>query len=54
MSAFAHSIMLQWKLDVRNKGVFITYYVVPLIFFIFMGGVLHPLCQKRIRQSYSP
>lgn len=39
MNAFAYGIFLQWKLDIRNKGVVLTYYVVPLVFFGFMGGI---------------
>lgn len=39
MKAFLYSVILQWKLDLRNKGVIITYYVVPLIFFAFIGSI---------------
>lgn len=39
MNAFLYGVALQWKLDIRNKGVLLTYYVVPLIFFAFMGSV---------------
>lgn len=39
MSAFLYGITLQWKLDLRNKGILLIYYVVPLIFFGFMGGI---------------
>lgn len=39
MSPFLYSVVLQWKLDLRNKGVILTYYVVPLIFFAFMGAI---------------
>lgn len=39
MGKILYGIMLQWKLDLRNKGVIVTYYVVPLVFFIFMGGI---------------
>jgi hypothetical protein len=39
MSAFLYGVVLQWKLDFRNKGVLLTYYVVPLVFFAFMGGI---------------
>jgi ABC-2 type transport system permease protein len=54
MSAFAHSVLLQWRLDIRNRGVFITYYVVPLVFFVFMGGVftsIMPDAYRTIIQS---
>jgi ABC-2 type transport system permease protein len=39
MSAFLYGITLQWKLDLRNKGIFLTYYIVPIVFFGFMGGI---------------
>ncbi|WP_040210293.1 ABC transporter permease [Clostridium polynesiense] len=39
MDAFCYGICLQWKLDMRNKGVLLTYYIVPLVFFAFMGGI---------------
>ena len=39
MRAFCYGVILQWKLDLRNKGILITYYLVPLIFFGFMGAI---------------
>lgn len=39
MNAFLYGVLIQWKLDLRNKGVLITYYIVPLLFFAFMSGV---------------
>lgn len=39
MSAFLYGIKLQWKLDLRNKGIILTYYIVPIVFFAFMGGI---------------
>lgn len=39
MNAFAYGIFLQWKLDIRNKGIVLTYYIVPLVFYAFMGGI---------------
>lgn len=39
MSAFMYSVVLQWKLDLRNKGILLTYYIIPLIFFAFMGTI---------------
>ena len=37
MSAFLYGVGLQWRMDIRNKGILLTYYVVPLLFFAFMG-----------------
>ncbi len=39
MNSVLYSVVLQWKLDLRNKGVLLTYYIVPLIFFVFMGAI---------------
>jgi ABC-2 type transport system permease protein len=39
MKGFLYGIILQWKLDLRNKGILLTYYIVPIIFFGFMGGI---------------
>ena len=54
MSAFLYGVALQWKLDIRNKGVLLTYYVVPLVFFAFMGGIfssINPTAKDTIIQS---
>lgn len=54
MSAFLYGVVLQWKLDIRNKGVLLTYYVVPLVFFGFMGGIfssINPLAKETLIQS---
>jgi len=56
MKAFLYSTMLQWKLDLRNKGVIITYYVVPLIFFAFIGSIFvstNPASKDTLIQSMS-
>ncbi len=39
MSAFLYSVVLQWKLDIRSKSLLVTCYIVPLLFFLLMGGV---------------
>ena len=39
MNAFLYGIALQFKLDIRSKTMLITCYVVPLLFFAFMGGI---------------
>ncbi|SDF38442.1 ABC-2 type transport system permease protein [Fontibacillus panacisegetis] len=54
MKAFAYGAFLQWKLDFRNKNVVLTYYVVPLVFFAFMGGIftsIDPLAKQTLIQS---
>lgn len=39
MSAFIYGTILQWKLDLRDRGVLLAYYIVPLVFFAFMAGI---------------
>lgn len=39
MNAFLYGAALQWKLDFRNKEIVVTYYLVPIVFFLFMGGI---------------
>ncbi len=39
MNAFLYGISLQWKLDIRSKTLLITCYIVPLLFFVIMGGI---------------
>lgn len=39
MRAFLYGVGLQFKLDIRSKTMLITCYLVPLIFFFFMGGI---------------
>ena len=54
MNAFIYGVILQWKLDFRNKGILLTYYVVPLVFFAFMGGIfssINPESKDTLIQS---
>jgi ABC-2 type transport system permease protein len=56
MNAFLYSVGLQWKIDLRNKGILITYYIVPLLFFGFMGSIfssINPQAKDTIIQSMS-
>ena len=39
MNGFLYGVALQWKLDMRSKSLLITCYIVPLIFFLLMGGI---------------
>ena len=39
MKGFLYSLALQWKLDIRSKSLLVTYYIVPIIFFLLMGGI---------------
>lgn len=39
MNSFLYGVTLQWKLDIRSKSLLVTCYIVPLIFFLLMGGI---------------
>ncbi len=39
MKAFLYGIGLQWKLNARSKEILVHYYLVPLIFYVFIGGL---------------
>lgn len=39
MSAFLYGVALQWRLDIRSRSLLVTCYLVPLIFFLLMGGI---------------
>ncbi|MDE6690934.1 MAG: ABC transporter permease [Clostridia bacterium] len=43
MGALLYGIGLQFKSDVRNKGMLATCYLVPLVFFLFMSGIFTSL-----------
>ena len=54
MSAFLYGIGLQWRLDFRDKGILLTYYIIPLLFFIFMSGIftsIDPTAYQTLIQS---
>jgi len=54
MSAFVYGTGLQWKLDFRKQDVLISFYLIPLVMFAVMGGVLSsimPDMQDAIIQS---
>lgn len=54
MSAFLYGVGLHLKLNLRNKEILIMYYIVPLFFFLFMGGVftsIIPDANKTLIQS---
>lgn len=39
MNGFLYGVALQCKLDIRSKSLLVTCYIVPLIFFLLMGGI---------------
>ena len=56
MNEFLYGLALQWKLDIRSKSMLITCYLLPLIFFAFMGGIftsVNPEARNTLIQSMS-
>ena len=56
MGAFLYGLGLQWKLDIRSKAMLITSYMLPLLFFAFMGGIftsINPQSKDTLIQSMS-
>ena len=54
MRALIYGICLQFKFDIRSKSMLITCYLVPLIFFLFMGGIftsIDPTAAKTLISS---
>ena len=39
MNGFLYGVAVQWKLDIGSKSLLVTCYIVPLIFFLLMGGI---------------
>ena len=39
MKAFINHLGIQLKLDFRNKGTLLVYYIIPLVFYVVMGAV---------------
>lgn len=51
MTAFLYEIVLHWKLNFRNKEILVHFYLVPLIFYLFIGNIfvsINPEAYKTI------
>lgn len=54
MGAFLYGISLQFKMDIRSRSLLVTCYLVPLLFFVVMGGIftsIMPGSEKTLIQS---
>ena len=54
MNTFITYLWIQFKMDLRNKGMLLTYYFTPLIFFFVMGAVFSsttPLMKSTLAAS---
>ena len=40
MGAFLYGTALQWRLDIRSRTLVISWYVVPVLFFGMLGGIV--------------
>lgn len=56
MNAFLKYLCIQFKMDLRDRGILMTYYLVPLLFFIVVGSVfssVNPLMKPTLAASMS-
>lgn len=56
MKKYLYGLSLDFKLGIRNKNILLTFYVVPLLFFIMTGGVFastNPESKDTLIQSMS-
>ena len=54
MKAFIYTIWLHIKLSVRSKEMLVHFYVVPLVFYLFIGGVftsINPIAYQTLIQT---
>ena len=51
MNAFFKHLLIQFKMDIREHGTLMTYYLVPLVFYLVMGAVfssINPLAKQTL------
>ena len=56
MAAFIYGVYLQMKLNIRDREILLTYYLVPFVFYLFVGSVftsIIPDAYKTLIQSMS-
>lgn len=54
MKALVKHLLVQFKIDIRERGTLMTYYLIPLVFYIFMGTVftaVNPLAKNTLAAS---
>lgn len=49
MSGFLYGVALQWRLDIRSKSLLVICYIIPLIFFLLMGGIFTSVSMEQWR-----
>lgn len=48
MNAWMYSIYLQWQLSLRSKEILVHFYLVPLIFYLFIGNIFSSINPESI------
>ena len=51
MNAFLKHLWVQFKMDIRERGTLMTYYLIPLVFYFVMGAVfssINPLSRQTL------
>lgn len=51
MNAFFKHLWVQFKMDIRERGTLMTYYLIPLVFYFVMGAVfssINPLARQTL------
>ena len=43
MKAFCTQLFIQFRGDLRDKGVLMVYYLVPMAFYLIMGSIMKTL-----------
>jgi len=54
MNAFFKHLWIQFKMDIRERGTLMTYYLIPLVFYFVMGAVIssiNPLASQTLAAS---
>lgn len=54
MKAFLYGAALQWRLDIRSRSLLVACYLVPMLFFLLMGGIftsVMPQMKETLTQS---
>jgi ABC-2 type transport system permease protein len=56
MKAFVKHLLIQMRMDIRERNVLLTYYLVPLVFYLVMGAVfssINPASKQTLCASMS-
>lgn len=49
MTALWYEILLHWKLNLRSKEILVHFYLVPLVFYLFIGSIFTAIDQEAYR-----